>query len=381
MKQSRNASLITFLGMLLLSAFSAFTPTAGAAPKTAPVAVSTSSPAALGREAIAVLAARSEDPDPEARAVVAAAWGDLGNRAAVPRLKRALADNNADVRIAAAASLTKLGDVQGLTSLIDETKPIMTGRASSPAEELRRMARDAARGRAALTLGETSRDSAADALRSLLSDPSGEVRDAAAVALARLGRGDAAQFLEALKDPDEGVRAAGARSLGMIGREGLEPLKKALASDASASVRAEAAAALGAFSDPTSTPLLAAALADKSGRVRLAAARSLARRDDAASTAALKKLADQAPPPELALTAAAALAARGEKADLSLAELTLGQRDAELKLLAVSVLARSADSQALEPLLRAMRSDPEPRVRAAAAAALIARLRAAGSAR
>lgn len=367
--------------MLLLSAVPAFTPPAAAAPRTAGPAVSTGTPAALGREAVAVLAGRAADQDPEVRAAVAAAWGGLGNHAAVPILKKALADDNADVRIAAAASLTTLGDVQGLVSLIDETKPLVTGASSSPAEELRRMARDAARARAALKLGETGRGTAVEALRSLLADPSGQVRDAAAVALARLGDRSAGQFLEALKDPDEGVRAAGARSLGLIGREGLEELKKALVNDHSVSVRAEAAAALGSFFDPASADLLAAALKDKSGRVRLCAARSLARRGEPASTAALKKLADQAPPPELALVAAAALAARGEDADLPLAEMTLSQNDAELKLLAVTALAASRKPEALDALLKAMRSDPEPRVRTAAAAALIGRLKSRGEAR
>lgn len=363
--------------MLLLSAMTAFVPSARAA-KPAPVAVSTASPAALGREAVAILAGKSSDPDPEARAVALAAWGELGNRAAVPRLKAALSDDNRDVRIAAAAALTKLGDVQGLVSLIDETKPLVSGAAASPADELRRMARDAARARATLKLGETSGQSSLEALRSLLADPAGEVRDAAAIALARLGQGDSGQFLEAMKDTDEATRASGARSLGLIGRDGLELLKKALASDPSVSVRAEAAAALGSFSDPASAGLLAAALGDKSGRVRLAAARALARREEPASTAALKKLADQAPPPELALTAAAALAARGQDADLSLAELTMGQKDAELKLLAVRVLAGSRAPQARELLASAMRGDAEPRVRAAAAAAVIGQLRRAG---
>ena len=366
--------------MLLLSAATAFTPAARAAPKGAPIIVSTAVPANLGREAVAILVGRAADPDPEVRALVAATWGELGNRAATTTLQRALADNNADVRINAAVSLQKLGDVQGLVSLIDETKPIMSGRASTPAEELHRMARDAARARATLKLGEAGRESALEALRTALADPAGEVRDAAAVALARLGQGDSKQFVTALKDPDEGVRASAAHSLGLIGRDGLEGLKKALSSDAAVSVRAEAAAALGSFSDEASTGLLAAALADKSGRVRLAAARALSRRDEPASTAALKKLADQAPPAELALVAAAALAARGEKADLGLAELTLSQKDPELKALAVAVLGASKMPEARILLAGVMRDDSEPRVRVQAAAAVIAQLRRAGEA-
>lgn len=361
--------------MLLLSALAAFSTAARAAPKGAPVAVSTASPAALGREAVDVLAGRAADPDPEVRAVVAATWGDLGNKAAITTLKRALQDNNADVRIAAAGSLVKLGDVQGLVALIDETKPIMSGRASSPAEELRRMARDSARARAALKLGEVGRASAVEPLRTALADPAGEVRDAAAVALARLGEGDSSQFVEAMKDPDEGVRATAAHSLGLIGRDGLEALKKAAASDASASVRAEAAFALGSFSDPASVEILSKALGDKNGHVRLEAAKALAKRNEPESTAALKKLAAKAPPPELALVVAAALAARGEDADLGLAELTLGQKDPDLKALAVSALAASNKPAARDLLSGAMRHDPDARVRAQAAAALIAQLR------
>jgi HEAT repeat protein len=366
--------------MLLLSALAAFTPAAQAAPKGAPVALSTSSPAALGREAVGILAGYTSNTDPEVRALVAVAWGELGNPAAIPMLKRALTDNNADVRINAAASLQKLGDVAGLLGLIDETKPIMSGRAASPAEELHRMARDAARARATLKLGETGREGALEALRSALADPAGEVRDAAEIALARMGQGDTSQFVAALKDPDEATRASAAHSLGLIGRDGLDGLKKALASDPAVAVRAEAAAALGSFADPASTGLLVAALADKSGRVRVAAARALARRTDPESTAALKKFADQAPQAELALIVAAALAARGEDADLGLAELTLSEKDPELKPLAVAALAASSKPETRDILAAAMRGDAEPRVRAQAAAALIAQLRRAGAA-
>ncbi len=361
--------------MLLLSAVGAFVVAAHAAARPAPSAASDDAASALGREAVAFLAGRAADPDPEVRALVAAAWGELGNRAAISTLKKALSDENADVRIASAAGLLKLGEIQGLLALIDETKPIKMGPSVNPAEELRRMARDAARARAALKLGETGKTTAVAALKTALGDPAGVVRDAAAVSLARLGQGDCVQFLDAMKDADEGVRASAARSLGLIGRDGLEALKKALAGDASASVRAEAAAALGSFDDPASIGLLATALADKSGRVRLAAARALARRDDSASTAALKKLAAASPPPELGLIAAAALAARAEPSDLGLAELTLGQKDPDLKMLALVALAGSNRREARELLAKAMHEDADARVRARAAAILIARLR------
>ena len=120
MKYSCNASLITSLGMLILSAVPAFA-----------VAVSTA-PAQIGREAVAVLAERASDLDPEVRALAATAWGTLGNRAAIPLLKRALRDAKPDVRVAAAYSLHLLGDVQGLTALIDETKSVKSGPSASP---------------------------------------------------------------------------------------------------------------------------------------------------------------------------------------------------------------------------------------------------------
>jgi HEAT repeat protein len=367
--------------MLLLGAVAGLPTAALSAPSKGSVAVSTAAPAALGREAIAVLSALGGDSDAEVRASVAAEWGNLGNRAAIARLKKTLSDDRADVRIAAAASLIALGDVQGLVALIDETKPISSGAAASPADELRRMARDAARARAVLKLGEAAKGSALETLRTALGDEAGEVRDAAAVALARLGLGDSAQFLAAAADPDEGVRSAGAKALGLIGREGLRELSRLAASDASANVRAEAALALANFRDPKALEVLVAALADKNTRVRLNAARALARQSASASTAALKKLLDQAPPAELALVASAALARRGQDPDLELAEMTLGQRDPDLKALAVAALAASSRPRAREILSNAMRSDPDARVRAAAAAAIVAQLRKVGDSR
>ncbi|MBI2385370.1 MAG: HEAT repeat domain-containing protein [Elusimicrobia bacterium] len=362
--------------MLLLAAGPAFLAISAQAAKPAVSKSTAAARAELGREAVAMLSSSGADPDPEVRAVVAAAWGDLKNRAAIPFLKRALTDANADVRIAAAASLYRLGEVDGLTNLIDETKTAGGAPPTTPAQELRRMARDAARARAVLKLGEVAGSNARAALDSAHKDPEGEVRDAAAVALARLGTpGASAPFLSAVADADEAVRASAARSLGLIGREGRGILAKLAATDVSVSVRAEACAALGVFSDPGDVPVLAAALGDKSGRVRLAAVRALARRHAADSTAALKSFLDKAPAPEFALTAQAGLAERGEDVELGLADLTLGQDDPELKSLAVRVLSAARRAEALDLLAKAMRGDPSRRIQVEAAAGVIVRLR------
>lgn len=362
--------------MLFLAASPAFLPASAQAKPPAVVKSTAAVRAELGRESVALLSESSSDPDSETREAVAKAWGSLGNRAAVPFLKKALGDQNPDVRIAAAAGLYKLGEVDGLTNLIDETKTLGGATPTTPAQELRRMARDAARARAVIKLGEVAGEGAMAALKTAQSDPQGEVRDAAAIALARLGDDKVTgPFLEAIADKDEGVRASAAQSLGLIGREGADILAKLAATDSSISVRAEACKALGSFNDTFSAHVLGKALQDKSGRVRLAAVRSLARRNEPATTALLKGLLEKAPPPEMSLIAQAGLAERGEDVDLSLADLTLGQGDPELKSLAVRVLGAARTSEAQDLLAKAMRSDASRRVRVEAAAALIVRLR------
>ncbi len=362
--------------MLLVAAVTAFLTSTFAS--AAPVAKSPATTRAeLGREALAVLSQSTADSDPEVRAAVAASWGTLGNRAAAPFLRRAINDSNSDVRIAAAASMYSLGDIQGLLKLIDETKVSTSAAApTTPAQELKRMARDAARVRAVLKLGEVAGEGGREALTASHADSEGEVRDAAAIALARIGAADvSAPFLAAIKDTDEYVRAAAARSLGLIGRDGREILGRLAVSDPSVSVRAESCSALASFSDPAAAAILVAALKDKSARVRMASVRALAKRTDPPSTAALKALLEKAPAPELALIATAGLAERGEAIDLGLLDLTLGQGDPELKSLAVRALTAAKRPEALDLLARAVRTDASRRIRVEAAAAVIVRLR------
>src|SRR5262245_54805396 len=114
------------MGMWALAVAAALSP----APSLAPGEV-----AALGKRAVAVLTEYAQTGDAEGRALAAAAWGQIGNQAAAPMLRRALKDKNVIVRIEAATSLHKLGDdarafkalesvvVKGSTPTADEYTP------------------------------------------------------------------------------------------------------------------------------------------------------------------------------------------------------------------------------------------------------------------
>ncbi len=97
---------------------------------------------------------------------------------------------------------------------------------------------------------------AIDALAGALSDPSWEVRQAAADVLGRIpDERVTALLIEALKDTDEEVRATAARSLGRVGDfAGFVPLISALM-DPDAGVRTSAEEALGTFGEKAASPL------------------------------------------------------------------------------------------------------------------------------
>lgn len=116
------------------------------------------------------------------------------------------------------------------------------------------------------------------ALRALLDDRSGLVRQAAVDALARTeGKNAETALIDRLRDRDRWVRFAAARHLGKVGTAAaVEPLAVALRDDENPDVRRAAAQALGALRARAAAYDLYLALSDREYDVRFFAARALA---------------------------------------------------------------------------------------------------------
>jgi HEAT repeat protein len=208
-----------------------------------------------------------------------------------------------------------------------------------------------------------------------LKDPSGPVRDATAVALARLGLDEfQGQFVDALRDSDELVRAAAVKALGEIGRvELFQPISTA-ASDPSHVVREQAMLALTGYADADAGNLVERGARDPDARVRSRALTVLAQRNDRDTSPLLRELLKDATNPEIALKCAAGLARRGDRVDLALAERTLAAKDADMRGLAVDVLRAAESPASTDLLLRVAETDRDGRLRVQAATALVKRL-------
>jgi HEAT repeat protein len=342
--------------------------------------------AALGRQALAFLAGRAADPDPDVRVAVAAAWGEIGNPApkVMLLLKKAAKDRDDFVRIEAATSLFRLGDEGGRRVLMDLVRSSAPPKGElTPAQEMKVFSHTKARAQALVRLADMASEDAVGLMEQTLADASGAVRDATAVALCRLDLSAeppvapfVSQFLAAARHKDETVRAAAVKALGQTGIASAREVLAAAAKDPSAAVRAEAAAALAGTGDENLAPLYIELLQDESLRVRYLAAGGLARIPLVPEAAgALRKLAADDKTPHLALRAMTGLAARGEKVSLDLAERQLRANDIDGRLLALEVIAAAPGAEAVRLLGQVMASDPAMRMRVAAATALVTRLK------
>jgi HEAT repeat protein len=369
-KYFRKTPLIPYGGMLLLAAV-AFAASAEVS-RPAPLSVE------QGRTALQFLVGAANDPDPEVRAAVADAWGEIANPAALPLLKKAVKDADPYVRIEAAASLNKLGSPEGSLAL-----EAMVGKSTAaaarlkPAEEMKQMARAKVRAAAILKLSEMGSERVVALLEKTLKDRSGLVRDATAVALCRLGFDEFADgFLDVLADPDESVRAAAVTALGQTRLAlGLEALRQA-SGDPSPAVRAEAIKGLGGYPAADVLEDLQRGLKDDQPRVRLLAATALSRLEDPLVIPVLREQLKEGVDPAVQLMAVRGLAAQGEKVDISLPARQISSKDVDGRMMAMEALAAIKTGPALEMLIEAVERDPSPRCRVHAATLTLKRLRA-----
>lgn len=336
------------------------------------------------RLALGYLAWALGSEDPEVRSLSARAWGELGNRSAKKLLKRALSDEDPYVRIEASYSLHRIGEEGGLESLADmvlASSSVVLGistaptRASSPDLDLREVTFHKIRVRAIERLADIGGEQVVEVLELSMEDPAESVRDATAVALARLGFNELdAVFLEALKDEKDSVRAAAARAIGRLGRPiGLRQLAWAT-TDYSPLVRAEAYRALGETRGFKLVGLLARGLKDDEILVRIAAVEGLGRIRTDLSRNILFEVAKDTGSPILALKASLQLARRGEKIALAIPDRALVSRDPDLVVEAVEILRSVPDESSTERLRSVLYGEYEPRARVLAAWGLVHRL-------
>ena len=145
---------------------------------------------------------------------------------------------------------------------------------------------------AAFALGrieEAQETEAGEALKELLTDANEQVRAAAARSLGLLGVTEAVPLLVERLHDAPAVRANASSALAMFGDEAIPPLAEAL-QDEDPAVRAAAAEALGASKSAEAVAPLIDALSDEEESVRLPVARGLARLGDLAVPILVERL-------------------------------------------------------------------------------------------
>ena len=271
----------------------------------------------IGAAAVPSLIEVVHRPDPELRCHAITALGGAGPvaAAAISDLVRALADPDEQIRTAAAAGLGQIGHgpeaavaIPGLIAAQHDSDRVVRQRATAALGEF-----GTSDARIIPTLAAAMRDRdrpvrfaareslqaigmpAFAALRALLREDDHEVRDDAALVLARIadpehkcsenetdeqarGRVKAprAALLAALKEPDERIRAGASYALGFLGRDLVPELIKTL-DDHSPLVRVQAARAMEVIGTGAKAALdtLRARLADPDPEVRRGAATAI----------------------------------------------------------------------------------------------------------
>jgi len=287
-----------------------------------------------------------EEEEAEVRLAAAIALGKLGDQAAVDYLVQALTKEEDALRVPAARALGEIGE---------QAAPRLLSALRRPEETVR--------WGAAQALGYTGGAGVAKALRQALNDQSPQVRAAAALSLGRLRDREAVELLvQHLGDEDRTVRWCAAWALEELGAATVTYL---LAAWEEGGLTAYTVALLGRIGHPQASTVLQAALRTSPARVRREAAWALSHLEGTPSLPALVE-ALQDPNPATRREAAWALARTG----LPPAPPPSGVPEEEVSPVereAVEALTRRAVAEAL---LRCTVGDEDEAVRQAAALAL-----------
>lgn len=170
--------------------------------------------------AVEVLVRYIKSDDSDIKSYAIEAISKTGETKLIPILKRYLDDTNSYVVIAAAKSLWRLGDLSGIKKLyeIAQTLPNVDITKDDPLTQLKIISTNRIREKAIATIVELEGIKARDLLLKIKEeDPFGQMRDAAARELARIGyKNEIDTFYQALSSQDEEIRNQAAENLSKI---------------------------------------------------------------------------------------------------------------------------------------------------------------------
>jgi HEAT repeat protein len=283
------------------------------------------------------LTAHIADPDPAARAAIAAALGRTGTDRALPPLLELLRDMVDEVRIAAARAVGDCQNPSAVDALLDE------------------MADENPLVRAAVVeaLARIKSPKSIDMLsHASTEDPDRNVREVALAALRRVSTGAVTPLIQALLGNDLSQRIRAVSQLLEQGKASILPLTELLMHE-EPTVRASAAEVLGALGDAAAlNTLIIAAIADSDDRVRLSATTALGRVKHARSAQVLAGLLEDQDS-KVADAAAIGLENLSELAIEPVFEL-LNHESVEVRVRAIHVLGRLRHRGACDRLIRGL---------------------------
>ena len=326
----------------------------------------------------------AQDPAPETQVAEQVITNRL---AVVPALVEALADANANVRLAAVSSLASLEDPRAIAALGKALKEDTDARVREAAADalgdiddpravpylvdaLKSERVPAVREQIVESLGEIDDPSAVPGIIAAAKDPSVAVRRAVVSALGDLEEQSAVPAIISMAgDEDVEVRRYVASALGDLENlAGLEALTT-LARDSDAEVRSEAIDALGSLEDRRTMDVLVAALKDPVADVRVQAAEAIQNLPDirTAPAALIAALGDA--DHDVKEAVANALGDIGDKAAVPALKRALADPNAAVRREVAEALSDIGGAEAIT-ILMGLLKDQDPEIRRIAAEAL-----------